>query len=97
MSRIEDKIEKYLKEDFSASASAPSLSTGGYDISKDVASLSTGLKRLAMYLQRANTPRKFAIAFEIASDLVNKFPMKSKLVWKAVADAWQGRYAAPVE
>ena len=92
---VDNTMKKYLKEDMASTGGLTDL--GGYDVGKDAASLSTGLKRLGFYFKRANTPRKFQIAFTLAADLVDKFPMKAKLVWSAVADAHSTRFEAPPE
>jgi hypothetical protein len=73
--------------------SAPSLSLGGFDATKAAANFGGGIKKLTMYLKNANTARRYAICFEIARDLCDKFPMKAKLIWKAMADAWENRYS----
>lgn len=58
----------------------------------------TGLKRLTYRLSKANTPQKYLAAFDLAAKLINAFPLKSKMVWKAMRDGYMaGQVAPPVE
>lgn len=82
-----DKIDAYLKEDFDISGDAM---LGNID----AMSFSTGLRRINILFMKANTPRKYAIAFEVANDMVQKFPLKAKIVLAAVAQAYQQRFGA---
>jgi hypothetical protein len=61
--------------------------------SNDVSSLSTGLRRIAYKFGKANTPPKYIEAFALVSALVTNFPLKSKIIWKAVGDAYTARFA----
>lgn len=92
-----NKIDMYLNESKKAKVNEV------FDISGDpmlagseAMSFSTGLRRIALYFQKANTPRKYAIAFEMANDMVQKFPLKAKIVLSAVADAYQKRFGSIV-
>jgi hypothetical protein len=82
---LNKKIDMYLKEDFDIS-NDPTLGN------IDAMSFSTGLRRVNLLLLKANTPRKYAIAFEIANDMVQKFPLKSKLIIQAIVDAYNQRF-----
>ena len=84
-----DKIDAYLKEDFDISGDAMLANV-------DAMSFSTGLRRINLLFMKANTPRKYAIAFEVANDMVQKFPLKAKIVLAAVADAYKTRFGAIV-
>lgn len=84
-----DKIDAYLKEDIDISGD-PMLGN------IDSMSFPTGIKRINILLMKANTPRKYAIAFEIANDLIQKFPLKSKIVWSTIADTYKSRFGASV-
>lgn len=101
---LKDKIDLYLKEskllDDNDKEDKDAL-TELFDISGDAAlsnidamSFSTGLRRISILFSKANTPRRYAIAFEIANDMVQKFPLKAKFVLSAVADAYQKRFGA---
>ena len=96
------ELEKILNKHLSESAltrdpdNINELLDINYDDTNDVSSLSTGLRRIAINLKRANTPKKYAICFRMVADLVEKFPMKSLMIWKAVADAYNSRYAPEV-
>ena len=54
--------------------------------------ISTGLKRIQFRLQKANTPQKYVDAFSVIQQLVDRFPLKSKIIWQAVADAYNLRF-----
>lgn len=82
---LNKKIDMYLKEDFDIS-NDPALGN------IDAMSFSTGLRRVNLLFLKANTPRKYAIAFEIANDMVQKFPLKSKLVLQAIVDSYNQRF-----
>lgn len=56
--------------------------------------LSTGLRRIAFRLEKANTPQKYVDAFEVIKQLVDRFPLKSKVIWQAVASAYDIRFGA---
>jgi hypothetical protein len=66
---------------------------GGEGDSNDVSSLSTGLRRIAYKFGKANTPPKYVEAFTLVATLVSNFPLKSKIIWKAVGDAYTARFA----
>jgi len=76
--------DKYIKEFADA---------GGDDAGGDTSSLSTGLRRIAYKFAKANTPPKYVEAFTLVSSLVTAFPLKSKIIWKAVGDAYSARFA----
>jgi len=82
-------IDAYLEEDFDISGD-PMLGN------INAMSFSTGLRRINLLFMKANTPRKYAIAFEVANDMVQKFPLKAKIVLAAVADAYKTRFGAVV-
>ena len=66
-----------------------------YDDTRDVASLSTGLRRIDIFMARATTPKKYVILARMAADLVEKFPMKAKMILGRVASAYGERFAPP--
>jgi len=78
-------IKKYLKELDMSSGDASSM-----------ASLTTGMRRIQYKFERANTPQKYQEAFDMLSSLVTNFPLKSKIIWKAVADAYTSRFGSGV-
>jgi hypothetical protein len=88
---VTDKIENYLNE----------VEAGGGDDSTiqpgEFGSLVTGIKRIQFRFNKATTPKKYADCFELVSKLVNKFPLKSKIIWGVVADAYTARFGASVE
>ena len=55
-------------------------------------SLSTGLKRIEFRLLKANTPQKYVDAFEVIQQLINRFPLKSKIIWQSVASLYTARF-----
>ena len=81
----EEIKQKYIKEFADAGGD-----DGGGD---DVSSLSTGLRRINYKLMKANTPPKYTEVFGMVASLVAAFPLKSKIIWKAVADAFPARFA----
>ena len=82
-------IEKHLTEDVEIIDEV----LGGFNDS-EVSSLTTGLKRIEYRLSKANTPQRFQDIFTMISTLVNNFPLKSKIIWKTIADAYPLRYGA---
>ena len=85
---VEKKIDAYLSENFEIDQEA---------IGDAVSSFTTGMKRVQYKLQRANTPQKYTEAFGMASALVANFPLKSKIIWKMIADEYGTRLGAPSE
>lgn len=83
-------IEKHLAEDVEVIDEA-----GGFADS-EISSLVTGLKRIEYRLSKANTPQRFQDVFNMISTLVNNFPLKTKIIWKTVADAYPIRYGADI-
>lgn len=83
-------IEKHLVED------TESIDEAGGFAESEVSSISTGLKRISYRLSKANTPQRFKDVFDMVASLVNAFPMKSKYIWKIVADAYPERYGDDV-
>jgi hypothetical protein len=77
--------DKYVKELFDVA---------GPD-SDDVTSLSTGLRRIQYKFIKANTPAKYTEVFGMVASLVANFPLKSKIIWKAVIDAYGMRFGSP--
>ncbi len=55
---------------------------------------STGLKRIQFRLAKANTAQKYVDAFSVVQQLIERFPLKSALVWKTVTDSYQIRFAS---
>lgn len=93
---VNKRIDMYLKEskllddnkvdeDFNI-ANDPSISN------LDSMSLTTGLRRIQIHFAKANTPRKYAIAFEIANEMVQRFPLKAKIILQTVVDAYKARF-----
>lgn len=93
---VNKKIDLYLKEskllddnkideDFDIT-NDPTIS------SLDSTSLTTGLRRIQIHFAKANTPRKYAIAFEIANEMVQRFPLKAKVILQTVVDAYKARF-----
>ena len=60
----------------------------------EYSNITTGLKRIQFRLERANTPQKFVDAFETVNRLIEKFPLKSKVIWQAVSTAYTARYGS---
>lgn len=85
---VEKKIDEYLNEEFAIDQDA---------IATAVSSLSTGMRRVQYKLQKANTPQKYTEAFNMVSALVANFPLKSKIIWKMVADEFHARSFGGVE
>jgi hypothetical protein len=82
---IIDKIDSYLNEmegDTEDSTIQPA----------EFSSLVTGLKRIQYRFNKATTPKKYKDCFELVSKLVEKFPLKSKIIWGTVADAYKARF-----
>ncbi len=93
---VNKKIDLYLKEskllddnkideDFDIT-NDPTIS------SLDSMSLTTGLRRIQIHFAKANTPRKYAIAFEIANEMVQRFPLKAKVILQTVVDVYKARF-----
>jgi hypothetical protein len=61
----------------------------------EFSSLVTGVKRIQYRFNKATTPKKYADCFDLVNKLVQKFPLKSKIIWGAVADAYTARFGAP--
>lgn len=70
------------------SASETGIKAGEYS------NLSTGLRRIQFRLERANTPQKYVDAFETINRLIEKFPLKSKVIWQTVAQAYTIRFGS---
>jgi len=87
---ILDKIDNYLKEQ-----------DGGGDDSNvmpaEYSSLVTGIKRIQYRFNKATTPKKYIDCFELVNKLIHKFPIKSKIIWGAVAEAYKTRFGESVE
>ncbi len=97
---VADKIDKFLLgedkiDELTLSPSETGIKAGEYN------NISTGLKRVMFRLEKANTPQKYVDAFEVIQQLVAKFPLKSKVIWQTVANAYEIRFGsiggAPVE
>jgi hypothetical protein len=87
---ILEKIDNYLNEQ-EAGSDDSTLMPGEYS------SLVTGLKRIQYRFNKATTPKKYRDCFELVSKLVDKFPLKSKIIWGTVADAYKARFGESVE
>lgn len=86
MTDIGKKLDKYLTE----------LDAGGGPNDAALSSIATGLRRIQYKLERANTPQKYVEVFEMISALVASFPLKSKIIWGAVATAYTDRWGSAV-
>ena len=84
---IEHKIDEYLNE---GPLSAMDQNIKGNETSN----ITTGIRRIQFRLERANTPQKYVDAFETVNRLIEKFPLKSKIIWQAVSDAYVARYGS---
>ena len=88
MKNIVDKIDNYINE-------GKLLNDLDEDVmSNEYSNISSGLKKLQIRLSKANTPKKYTEAFELIQDLVNKFPLKAKIIWQIVASEYQTRFGA---
>jgi len=87
---IIDKIDNYLNE-MDAAGDDTTIQPAEYS------SLVTGIKRIQYRFNKATTPKKYADCFELVSKLANKFPLKSKIIWGVVADAYTTRFGSTVE
>lgn len=56
--------------------------------------ISNGLRRISFRFDKANTPQKYVDAFDVVQQLVQRFPLKSKIIWQAVANAYQIRFGS---
>ena len=86
---IEKEDEKGEKDEIDESILEPNevgIKPGEYN------NLSTGLRRIQFRLEKANTPQKYVDAFEVVRQLINKFPLKSKVIWQTVADSYSIRF-----
>jgi len=63
---------------------------------KDIASYTTGLRRISLYAKRLNTPVKFAMFWQLIADLSKAFPSNQKqiMIFKAVRDAFEMKYGS---
>jgi hypothetical protein len=93
MKELDKKINKILNE-------AELLKTEEMDLpsvkATDISSYTTGLRRIALYASRANTPMKYAMLFQLVADLSKQFPNNQRqiMIWKAVADGFQSRFGS---
>ena len=88
-----DKDDEDEKEDESVNESylepnEAGIKPGEYN------NISTGLRRIAFRLEKANTPQKYVDAFDVIQQLVQRFPLKTKVIWQAVANAYQIRFGS---
>jgi hypothetical protein len=84
-------IDTYLNEDKKINESIlmpneTNIKPGEYN------SLSAGLKRIQYRLEKANTPQKYVDAFSVVQQLMERFPLKSKVIWQTVASMYQIRF-----
>ncbi len=63
----------------------------------EYSSITQGLKRLDYRLQKANTPVKIMDCIKLAKFLVDKWPLKSKIVWQTVSSGWDKRSTVSIE
>jgi hypothetical protein len=92
MNETLSKIDKYLTGERIDEATPMSMSNAVKE--NEYSNISTGIKRIQFRLDKANTPQKFVDAFEMVNRLVEKFPLKTKAIWQAVADAYTMRYGS---
>lgn len=91
---LEERLDTFLvgeEDNLNEAALEPSdmgIKPGEYN------NLSTGLKRIQFRLEKANTPQKYVDAFEVITQLINKFPLKSKVIWQTVAQIYQIRFGS---
>jgi hypothetical protein len=101
MASINERIDKFLIGEYTVmesskekldemelAASETGIKAGEY------ANLATGLRRIQFRFEKANTPQKYVDAFETVNRLVEKFPLKSKAIWQAVAQAYSIRFGS---
>ena len=102
---IDERIDRFLIGDIECSkeeivteeneldeaemaASETGIKAGEYN------NISTGLRRIQFRFERANTPQKYVDAFETVNRLVEKFPLKSKIIWQTVSQAYTIRFGS---
>ena len=90
--KIIKRIDEYLVEDrvdeVTIEPNDATIKPGEY------ANLSTGIRRIQFRLEKANTPQKYVDAFEIVTQLIKRFPLKSKIIWQAVSQAYEARFGS---
>jgi hypothetical protein len=87
---ITEKIDQYLVGD---SVNEMMLEPNETGIKQnEYNSISTGLKRIEFRLLKANTPQKYVDAFEVIQQLINRFPLKSKIIWQAISNIYNARF-----
>lgn len=89
--RIDKFLVEYLEDKLDEAILEPSdsgIKPGEYN------NLSTGLRRIQFRLEKANTPQKYVDAFEVVTQLINRFPLKSKIIWQTVASSYNIRFGA---
>lgn len=60
----------------------------------EYANISTGIRRIQFRLEKANTPQKYVDAFEVITQLIKRFPLKSKIIWQAVSQSYEARFGS---
>jgi hypothetical protein len=99
VTRVDETIKKYLSEShlLQDPDCIDEVLNINYDDTRDVASLSTGLRRIDVFMARATTPKKYVILARMVADLIEKFPMKAKMILGRVASAYGERFTPTTE
>lgn len=98
---IDERIDKFLIGDISTkepdkvdelslTPNEAGIKPGEYN------NLSTGLRRIQFRLEKANTPQKYVDAFSVINQLLEKFPLKAKVIWQTVANSYSIRFGQAV-
>lgn len=88
---LNKKLDLYLKESEEIKE-AFDITADPALVNTDALSFTAGLKKIQILLSKANTPRKYAITFQIINDMVQKFPLKAKFILDAVVNAYKNRF-----